>query len=59
MVLGSVTAYHKYYVSIFNIDPVICHRTPTEGSRQTGDSCGVSNSCLVFEVRDAYGPHEF
>ncbi len=59
MVFSGIAAYHEYYVRVFDVNPVVRHCTPAEGSRQTGDCCGVSNSCLVFQIGDAECPHEF
>ena len=59
MVFRGIAADDNNYVRVLDVNLVVRHCTPAEGSRQTGDCGGVSNTCLVFQIGDAERPHEF
>lgn len=50
MVFSGIRTHDQDDIRIADIDPVIGHRAASEGGRQTGNRCGVSNSGLVFYI---------
>lgn len=53
MVLCGVTTDNQDRVRIFNIAPVVGHRTAPERLCQSRNCCAVSDTCLVIKMHQA------
>ena len=47
--LGGVAAHDQHHVGIFNVHPVVGHRTATKGGCQRGDGRPVAQACLAID----------
>ena len=59
MGLGRIAAYGHDAIAVFQIVPVVCHRSTSEGSRQPGDRGGVSETGLMFQEDYPQGTGKF
>ncbi len=53
MVLCCVTTDDKNGVRVFNIAPMVGHRTAPERLCQSRNCCAVSDTCLVIKMHQA------
>ena len=59
MGFGGVTAHHHHDVSVFDINPVVGHRTATKCWSKTCYRWSVSDARLVVYRQHAEGAHKF
>jgi hypothetical protein len=57
MVLSGVTTYDKDRIRVFDIAPVVGHRTAPERLCQSRNCCAVSDTCLVIKMHQAEAAH--